>query len=219
MLASKQPATTSHQHGSNPLHPSPSSSSAVPLLRRPRCPSESYFLNRASYSTQPPTTTSSRLASSLRHYQPIPPPTTAYSDALWTRSTARVADLPPSPSPPFHIHPLHPKGPPFLPPGRILKTNLPVPLPPLPPHPGRGSNEEPPDHYSLPQDQPQFTLNDFLRKANNISRAVPSKLRHAFISRENYLKMTSWFSTNIPSQGQLNTVDIEGGLINKYVYV
>ena len=211
MLVSKEPATTSHQHqhGSHPLS---STSSTAPLLRRPRPPSENYILKKASSSSfpaHPHTSTSSCIGNSHRHSQLVPPPTTACSDALWTRTMACVEERSPSS---FHIHPLHPKGPPFLRPGRILKAGLPILLPPLHGHPGKEGNGEAPDYYCPPQDQSQFTLNDFLiRTANHTSssRVVPSQLRHAVISRENYLKMTSWFATNVPSQHQLNTVDIE----------
>ncbi len=91
------------------------------------------------------------------------------------------------------IHPLLPKGPPPLPPGKILSQRM--------------------DYLSLlawPELEettvnppPEFTFNDFLRSPSNQTKLL--KTNRATISRENYLKLTSWFATQKPTQTELST--------------
>ena len=94
----------------------------------------------------------------------------------------------------FTIHTLYPRGPPFLPPGKILKS----------------THLSPPSIYTDDVmskscgEEEGFTLNDFQLVAETSHRAVPSELQGAVISRENYLKLTSWFAVNVPKQESLN---------------
>lgn len=156
-------------------------SPSIPLLRRPRPPSQSYQLNKKqahpSSSSQAPAWSQG----SNRCYYPYPPPSTAAYPVVY--------DDPHFPD----IHPLHPRGPPFMPPGRIMRS-------------GYCYYEGVPVHDYKP---PEFTLNDFLKVSNDPSIMV-SGPGNPVISRENYLKMTSWFATHIPKQAHLNTVNIKG---------
>ena len=192
MIASKDPAKSCNSSTQNPP-----ASSSIPLLRKPRPPSDAYIPHKtlSSSSSNHTTTASSHRTVSSRPCNPVPPPTTAYTDAL-------IRDIIENEPPPaFHIYPLHPKGPPLLPPGKILRSSDPVLPCPLPVF----------EQKETPNNQQSFTLNDFLRTAERSdSVVVPSTLSHAFISRESYAKMTSLFTTHAPTQERVNTVDLEG---------
>ena len=170
----------------------PSSSSNIPLLRKPRPPSDIYLTKSR---TQHPVTSSLSNESPTR--PPVPPPTVdypqEYADLLpWIDNPALDEPLLPAP---FLIHPLYPKGPSFLPAGKILRSSYSSSLPPL---------ERKEDH----QNEQSFTLNDFLKTAEPSKRkAVRSALERAFIPRESYTKITSLFATK---QQQVNKIDIEG---------
>ena len=99
------------------------------------------------------------------------------------------------------IHPLYPKGPSFLPAGKILRSSYSSTLPP---------QEKKEDH----ENKQSFTLNDFLKTAEPNRRvAVRSALQRAFIPRESYTKITSLFATK---QQQVNKIDIEGKIVFMY---
>ena len=193
MIASKDPTKACNSSTQNPP-----ASSSIPLLRKPRPPSDAYIPHKtlSSSSSNHTTTASSHRTVSSRPCNPVPPPTTAYTNAPLTRNI--IENEPP---PAFHIYPLHPKGPPLLPPGKILRSSNPV----LPCPPPVFEQKE------TPNNQQSFTLNDFLRTAERSDNVVvPSSLSHAFISRESYAKMTSLFTTHTPTQEHVNTVDLEG---------
>lgn len=85
------------------------------------------------------------------------------------------------------IHPLHPKGPPYLPPGKILCQDY-------------GYNTDIMTECK-PAQTPEFTLNDFMQKTDQAqSEEELSSTTEITFSRENYLKMTSWFATQKPKQ-------------------
>lgn len=100
----------------------------------------------------------------------------------------------------FVIHPLFPRGPNFFPPGNVLHASF---------IPSQLLDQALPDEIHLPcscKDKDQFMLNTFL---------VPVKVRPPFkispgsISRQNYLKLTSWFSHHVPKQERLNLTPLE----------
>ena len=99
----------------------------------------------------------------------------------------------------FVIHPLYPRGPKFFPPGNVLHNVIPSQVP----------DQTMPDEIHLPcstKEKDQFMLNTFL---------IPFKVRPSFkisqgsISRQNYLKLTSWFSHHFPRQEKLNLTLLE----------
>ena len=62
-----------------------------------------------------------------------------------------------------------------------------------------------------PPEELQFTLNDFLIDLDEVeSNLMPTKLRGCTVSVQNYLKLTSWFSTHVPQHTSLNTLYITG---------
>ena len=120
------------------------------------------------------------------------------------------------------IHDTHPQGPCFFPPGKIFKSSYPPLYEFL-------KNAEQTIEVQLPKRdnvangyyrefdlggnfEHQFTLNDF-QVSNELSpRRILRTTRNSsgiMMSRENYLKLTGWFATNVPKQEKLNTVDIE----------
>ena len=63
----------------------------------------------------------------------------------------------------------------------------------------------------VPPEKLQFTLNDFLIEPDEVeSNLMPTKLRGCTVSCQNYLKLTSWFSTHVPQHTSLNTLSITG---------
>lgn len=157
---------------------------AVPLLRRPRPPKTKLVKKESSDTTVSRSRVQTGASSSMREGQHWG---ASYTD---TNNSGSY----------FTIYPLYPRGPPFLPPGRILKGVYPS---------GLYKFE---DEVALyPEDQVEFALNDFQPNPPEAHyRIVPSGLQGAVISRQNYLKLTSWFAANVPRQESLNTVNIAG---------
>lgn len=174
-----------------------SKSGAVPLLRRPLPPSNSYL--KAVFEN------GKRQDKRVSRSDPISEQKTPEARVLVVPpNTSQLASVVSPQCSSFVIHPLHPKGPPFLPPGKVL-TQEPmfVPAELLALEHKWASN--------WPQNYNEFTFNDFLQTAKwSRESVVASQLQHPFISRENYLKMTSWFATHVPQQRHLHTVQIQG---------
>ena len=108
----------------------------------------------------------------------------------------------------FIIHPLFPRGPPFFSPGNMLSLEC-----GCPPDPWwrAGGNLGVFAPSVPPAEECQFTLNDFLLDEEEAKTyLVPTKLQGSMISRQNYLKLTSWFATHVPQQDTLNTVALTG---------
>ena len=175
-----------------------STSNAVPLLRRPLPPSKDYLKAVSEKGRQrskrvPRSRSLSERKARETDMLFAPPNTSQMASTVY-----------PSPDAPFVIHPLHPKGPPFLPPGRVL-TQAPVFTPEeLLELEGQWAN-------NWPRKCNQFTFNDFLLAANRRREAVvSSRLKHPVISRENYLKMTGWFATHVPRQRNVHTIHLQG---------
>lgn len=94
----------------------------------------------------------------------------------------------------------YPRGTSLLPPGKVLRDNRQT-----------GFIEE------SQTTQVEFTLNDFQLSSETLHQVMPNKLRGAVISRQNYLKLTSWFAANVPKQKTLNTVNLEGEYIHPFM--
>lgn len=128
----------------------------------------------------------------------------------------------------FTIHPLHPKGPHFFPPGKkfVVRHGVPVFLPPLytstaasngaDSAPESVQREDTNHHFMANEmkdewdDEGDFTLSDFQVTAiAPPQRRIFSQQKTRIISRQNYLKLTSWFAVNVPSQASVHTVDME----------
>ena len=122
----------------------------------------------------------------------------AYTDDTASRDTEST----------FIIYPLYPRGPPGLPPGRILKGGgsfLPLS--------SKGGGVGDCAVVAGQREGEAFTLDDFWLSAEECTqRVVPSGLEQSMISRENYLKLTGWFATHVPKQESLNTVSVTGKL-------
>ena len=93
------------------------------------------------------------------------------------------------------IYPLVPKGPPPLPPGKILSQRTEY-LSLL------ASWSELEDN-NISNSPPEFTFNDFLLSSSD--QIKMPKTNRAMISRENYLKLTSWLATHKPTQATMST--------------
>ena len=96
----------------------------------------------------------------------------------------------------FTIHPTVPKGPEFFPPGRVF-------------HQAESFNpaltDLLPDEIHLAEPEHSFTLNDFQLPPPSLPHLQVS---HGAVSRENYLKLTGWFAKNVPTQENVNTLEM-----------
>lgn len=163
-------------------------SQRVPLLRRPRPPSEKYLKSIPQCPIRHEPT-----LSSLTRPHPLSHPITADSQLHPPGNTPNYVT--PSSRGQFHIYPLQPKGPPALPPGKVLSNPFII------------------QHPANMTTSTKFVFNDFLQSHDqSCDRLIKSKLNSAMISRENYLKMTSWFASHTPQQITLNTVNLQGSL-------
>ena len=141
------------------------------LMRKPRPPSESYL--NAPLHFPPPVKKTNGKSPDVNNASSTP-------DELCNRCN-------------FTIHPLHPKGPPFLPPSKIIRSQWYEPVSDVPVAP-------PP---------PLFTLNDFLQNSDDV-KYLKSRLERAAISRDNYLKMTGWFATQLPTHNAVTVKELQG---------
>ena len=164
-----------------------SSACAVLLLRRPRPPINSlkqHVEPNADCGKAGDAETADPTRQSPVH------PTPLSSSALSSSSELmplRSTDLP-------LVHPLYPRGPDLLPPGRVIK----------------GISRPPPsDRRYRDGDMDMFTLDDDFQLAPE-TLLEWKQSGYKAISRENYLKITSWFAANAPKQEFINTVNVEG---------
>ena len=91
------------------------------------------------------------------------------------------------------VHPLYPRGPDFLPPGRVIKVT---------------TRPAPSDQRYRAGDADLFALDNFQQAPETL--LTPKQSGYKAVSRENYLKLTSWFAANAPKQEFVNTVNVEG---------
>lgn len=113
----------------------------------------------------------------------------------------------------FVIHPLFPRGPPYFPPGKMLTVEYECPPLQWWGAGGEGYSEEifPSEVGRGVAEEQQFTLNDFLLDVEEARlHLVSTRLQASMISRQNYLKLTSWFAKHVPQQVKMKTVDITG---------
>lgn len=99
----------------------------------------------------------------------------------------------------FIINSPHPKGPEFFPPGKVFRF--------APAQISIDLLDILPDEIHLPGPEHTFTLDDFLMKLEPYDPSL--KVSEGMVSRHNYLKLTGWFATNIPTQEKINTFDLE----------
>ena len=159
------------------------------LLRRPLPPSETYKLpfDEALDATNRCVSSIDKMKSSGSLQRPIlnVPTNTPYTSSYTHRVHHHCREI--------DIHPLFPKGPPLLPPGKILSQADGYSSTFFDRDAGEDIIVDPP---------PEFTLNDFLLSAQ--SNKNVSKTTQVTVSRENYLKLTSWFSTQKPTQSTIS---------------
>lgn len=163
---------------------------SVPLLRRPRPPKQAN--TKLSYSNVSSGTTSKSedgtvLTASHTHDCTFVHPT-PYTSPYTTNAFNDSTFT------------TYPRGTSLLPPGKVLRGNRQTQF-----------IEE------SQTTQVEFTLNDFQLSSETLHQVMPNKLRGAVISRQNYLKLTSWFAANVPKQKTLNTVNLEGEYIHPFM--
>lgn len=112
-----------------------------------------------------------------------------------------------------------PRGPQFFPPGKMLLTKH-----RRPPRNRweRGKGGDLNFGEFVPTEQETNNFCEFVLRDSELDaeeRAMyeaPTKLHGKSISRQNYLKLTSWFAMHIPQQATLNTLDITGTNVHTY---
>ena len=96
----------------------------------------------------------------------------------------------------FYIYPLLPKGPAPLPVGKVIRTPI----------------IDPASIDNKPVDG--FTFNDFLVSNEAVGSSTGRLIKSCpMVSRENYLKMTSWFANNSPQQTDLHISELQSNII------
>lgn len=150
--------------------------SSVPLLRRPRAPKPAKVEK----------TTKSKKISLNDPFS---------SDETWIADELGYLEQgEPDERSNFVIHPLHPKGPSFFPPGNVL-------------HPKNRYELVCDTMDRMTQSPPEATS-----KHSDIFQRMPPRpvlrtsMSGVVISRQNYKKLTGWFATHVPKQEHLNTL-------------
>lgn len=177
------------------------------LLRRPRPPKA--------------LTTTLKTTSDKTSLQKLP---CSYTVPNSTQNTSTKSD--------FAIHSIYPRGPSFFPPGKkfVLHHGVgAIHLPPL--YDSNGTEdtctesalrEDSDDQYTHcvtneveAEEDGDFTLSDFqVSVTATAQHRVLSKHEAKILSRQNYLKLTSWFAVNIPSQESINTMELEPDVVS-----
>ena len=114
----------------------------------------------------------------------------------------------------LQIYPLHPKGPPAFPPGKVIKGTCPFLgatfMDFLENFPGKEKPFQAHDDLTTALSELEETPVGESDSTQYI--VMPNKLKSAVLSRQNYLKLTSWFVTQVPRQDTLHTVNVTGKL-------
>ena len=97
----------------------------------------------------------------------------------------------------FIIHPLDPKGPDFFSPGRVIVSKISPPV----------DNEAIPNEIHLSKSKHTFDFNDLMLSLEDARNRYD--ISKGTISRQNYLKLTSWFAKNVPKQESINPLDLK----------
>lgn len=160
-------------------------SSKIPLLRRPRPPLKQFIEPVKDFVKTEEENSKANQPSrhSLAHTTPL-----TSSTLINSPEVISVKDYP-------LFHALYPRGPDLLPPGKVIKTN---------------SRAPPLARRQVAGDVDLFTF-DGLQQAPE-SVLFPKQNGYKTLSRENYLKITSWFAANVPKQEFINTVNLEADL-------
>ena len=172
----------------------------VPLLRRPRPPKQRQTSSKDANKKTPraqskaPITNSNATPAFPLHTISRQTNDSLYTDTYEDDDTGQ-----------FEIHSLYPTGPECFPPGKTMRAaRASYPVPQLAVGERDGELIEPDDDDAI-----AFTLNDF-RISTKVVHPLPIKTApEVVISRQNYLKLTSWFAANVPTQDSLNTLEIQ----------
>ena len=112
------------------------------------------------------------------------------------------------------IYPLHPKGPPAFSPGKVIKGTCPFLgatfMDFLENFPGKEKPFQAHDDLTTALSELEETPVGESDSTQYI--VMPNMLKSAVLSRQNYLKLTSWFVTQVPRQDTLHTVNVTGKL-------
>lgn len=100
--------------------------------------------------------------------------------------------------PKFVINAVYPRGPKFFPPGRVFHAD---------PVTSMTAWDFLPDEIHLADLASNFTFNDL--QIPVLLEAAPRFPIQGTVSRLNYLKLTGWFAKNVPTQENLNMLDLE----------
>lgn len=187
----------------------PSSKSTVStnilLLRRPKPPKP--ILNCISKSTDTPDTTGTGAMKNMVTFSDQPEPTSTI-----TSRPRRHRSLPVSEDDiyrtdieqlihqqsKFVVNPVFPRGPEFFPPGRVLRADTLTTMTAM---------DFLPDEIHLMNLGPSFTFNDL--QLPPAPHPPPIQISQGALSRQNYLKLTSWFATHVPTQESVNKLELE----------
>ena len=169
----------------SPAEQASGSACTIPLLRRPRPPVNTlkqYVDTKSDSATEVARATTDLAGQSPAH----PTPLSSSTLSNWSEPM-NATEFPLG-------HALYPRGPDLLPPGRVIKA----------------SSRAPPfdRRHVRGKDVDLFTLDDFQQASETL--LVPKWNGYKTLSRENYLKITSWFAANVPKQEFINTVNVEG---------
>lgn len=173
----------------------------VPLLRRPRPPKQRQTSSKDANKKTPRAQSKAPPITSNNATPAFPLNSRQTNDSLYT-DTYEDDD-----TGQFEIYSLYPTGPECFPRGkttRAARASYPVPQLHLDVGGREGEVVEPDDDDAI-----AFTLNDF-RISTKVVHPLPMKTApEVVISRQNYLKLTSWFAANVPTQDSLNTLEIQ----------
>ena len=160
---------------------------SIHLLRKPRPPSEKYskLFEDVNKKITPTSSTESKSTCGQSTYNISSHNSCHHEDHYVQLNTPMKQQKYPNKEL-IKIHPLYPKGPHPLPPGRIMCQ-----IDPLLHRDDIHNN-----------DKPQFTFNDFLMISHDNHTPITTTNK-PFISHHNYLKLTSWFATQKPKQDKI----------------
>ena len=109
------------------------------------------------------------------------------------------------------VHPIHPRGPPQFPPGRVLKRTDPFAGLTF-----SGILENLSRNINMRQSEVSNELSQVFAELEEDQWTdvppqqivMPSILKSSIISTQNYKKLTSWFSVHVPKQEYLHKINI-----------
>jgi hypothetical protein len=115
------------------------------------------------------------------------------------------------------VHPIHPRGPSQFPPGRVLKRTDPFAgltfagiLQNLSQSIGRNEMRDDLGQVFSGLEEEQWSNETIPQQI-----VMPSVLKSSIVSKQNYKKLTSWFSVHVPKQEYLHKINISGKFVEK----